>query len=121
MPSDSTPPKPKRRLKWVLFVLLGFVALALIDYGRAVNGQNPIFSIRGSVMEDGGTATYAGLGYSLTIYAERVDMSHPLVEHPTKDGIDHGAYLREGPELTCWFPPWRMSSLKYFEPYGTQP
>ena len=124
MSSDSTRPEPNRRRKRVLItstVLLALVGLALTDYGLALDGHRPIFSIHGPIMEDGGTTTYAGLGYSLTIYAEMVEADHPLVEHPTRDGIYHGYYLRQGPELTCWFPPWRLSSVKYYAGDGIGP
>src|SRR5436190_6749250 len=100
-----------RRISITATTLLFLVALALIDYNLALTGRRPIFSIHGAMMEDGGTTTYTGLGYSLTVWAEMVDPDHPLAPHPDRGGI----YLRQGPELTCWFPPWRISSVKYYE------
>lgn len=58
-----------KKVKVILIVLAVIIALALtffiVDYNRAMKQKTPIFCIKASVLRDGGTVEYFGLGYKV--------------------------------------------------------
>lgn len=51
----------------LLFIILLWGVIFLVDYFRCLNVKMPIFVISGEIADDGGSGTYYGLGYSVDV------------------------------------------------------
>lgn len=62
----------KNRKKKILIIIIILFVIACIffgiDYQRAKKGESPLFCIQYSVLRDGGTKEYIGLGYKVIEY-----------------------------------------------------
>lgn len=52
----------------IAIILMVALMCFLVDFQRAKNGKGPIFCIRYSILKDGGTKKYIGLGYKVIKY-----------------------------------------------------
>ena len=51
----------------LLFIILLWGVIFLVDYYRCLNVKMPIFVIPGETADNGGSGTYYGLGYSVEV------------------------------------------------------
>jgi len=52
----------------IIVIILLWVSAISIDYSRATQRHNPLFTFRTEFWCDGGTKTFRGIGYSITFY-----------------------------------------------------
>ena len=65
---------------WIILIIIGILLLGMlffaVDTYRIKNDKPPIFAVQYSVLKDGGTTIYIGLGYKIIDY--NVIDSYPL-------------------------------------------
>ena len=58
----------KKLKKILLFTLLAWFLVVIIDFSRARANKPPVFVVPAKIYEDGGSAEYYGLGYKVNKY-----------------------------------------------------
>lgn len=72
----------KKVLITIIILLVIIVTLFCADVYKVLNNEEPIFSIKKSIYEDGGTVEYIGFGYKI-FKLRRVDYSIDEVKFGT--------------------------------------